>query len=70
MPKAGVPQRAQYKPLSLALLITIALCLCYALLSLSGVIPSLFFRLSSSQFINFPHSHNNMLDPAASRRFQ
>lgn len=70
MPKAGAPQRAQWKPLSLALLITIALCLCYALLSLSGVIPALFLPLPSSQFINFPYSHNNVLDPAASGRFQ
>lgn len=70
MPKAGAPQRAQKKPLSLAVLITITLCLCYSLLSLSGVIPSLFFPLPSSQFINFPHSHNNVLNPSASGRFQ
>lgn len=70
MPKAGAPQGAEEKPPSSAQLITIALCLCYAVLSPSGVIPSLFCPLLSSQFINSPHSHKAVLDSAASGRFQ
>lgn len=70
MPRAGAPQRGEQKPSSLVQLITIALCLCYTLPLPSGVIPFLVFPLPPSHFINFPRSHNTVLDPAPSGLFQ